>query len=154
MASRFKIYALFRREAPKLGREFRTCCSQRHNVIQSQGLLGPLKLVQKPTTSRSLMLSSTRASLLRLDFSTGKRNPSRLLSILRGTEQRPHFDQGCDGGTTGQPFFPKVSSKVVAYWLLGSAASIFGIVVFGGLTRLTESGCVITLTSLWKLLIL
>jgi cytochrome c oxidase assembly protein subunit 15 len=30
----------------------------------------------------------------------------------------------------------------VAYWLLGSAASVFGIVVFGGLTRLTESGYV------------
>jgi hypothetical protein len=37
-------------------------------------------------------------------------------------------------------FFPPVSSKAVAYWLLGSAASVFGIVVFGGLTRLTESG--------------
>lgn len=29
-------------------------------------------------------------------------------------------------------------------WLLGSAASVFGIVVFGGLTRLTESGLSIT----------
>lgn len=37
-------------------------------------------------------------------------------------------------------FFPRTSSKGVAYWLLGSAASVFGIVVFGGLTRLTESG--------------
>lgn len=36
--------------------------------------------------------------------------------------------------------FPQTSSKSVAYWLLGSAASVFGIVVFGGLTRLTESG--------------
>ena len=36
--------------------------------------------------------------------------------------------------------FPKISDKIVAYWLLGSAASVFGIVVFGGLTRLTESG--------------
>lgn len=36
--------------------------------------------------------------------------------------------------------FPDTSSKSVAYWLLGSAASVFGIVVFGGLTRLTESG--------------
>jgi len=36
--------------------------------------------------------------------------------------------------------YPEVSSKSVAYWLLGSAASVFGIVVFGGLTRLTESG--------------
>jgi len=37
-------------------------------------------------------------------------------------------------------FFPETSDKVVAYWLLGSAASVFGLVVFGGLTRLTESG--------------
>lgn len=38
--------------------------------------------------------------------------------------------------------FPKISDKAVAYWLLGSAASVFGIVIFGGLTRLTESGFV------------
>jgi cytochrome c oxidase assembly protein subunit 15 len=37
-------------------------------------------------------------------------------------------------------FFPEASSNTVAYWLLGSAASVFGLVVFGGLTRLTESG--------------
>ena len=36
--------------------------------------------------------------------------------------------------------FPDTSSNSVAYWLLGSAASVFGIVVFGGWTRLTESG--------------
>ena len=39
-------------------------------------------------------------------------------------------------------FFPEISEKPVAYWLLGSAASVFGLVVFGGLTRLTESGYV------------
>lgn len=38
--------------------------------------------------------------------------------------------------------WPDTSSNAVAYWLLGSAASVFGIVVFGGLTRLTESGSV------------
>lgn len=37
-------------------------------------------------------------------------------------------------------YWAAVTSKSVAYWLLGSAASVFGIVVFGGLTRLTESG--------------
>lgn len=37
-----------------------------------------------------------------------------------------------------------MSDKSVAYWLLGSAASVFGIVIFGGLTRLTESGLSIT----------
>jgi hypothetical protein len=45
-------------------------------------------------------------------------------------------------GSDARSSFPPVSSKAVAYWLLGSAASVFGIVVFGGLTRLTESGYV------------
>lgn len=40
--------------------------------------------------------------------------------------------------------FPETSSKSVGYFLLASAASVFGIVVFGGLTRLTESGLSIT----------
>lgn len=34
------------------------------------------------------------------------------------------------------------SSRAVGLWLLGSAISVFGIIVFGGLTRLTESGFV------------
>lgn len=42
-------------------------------------------------------------------------------------------------------FFPETSRRSVGYWLLGSAASVFGIVVFGGLTRLTESGLAICL---------
>lgn len=50
--------------------------------------------------------------------------------------------QPSTSGTKSGKFFPEVSSKSVAYWLLGSAASVFGIVVFGGLTRLTESGYV------------
>lgn len=48
-----------------------------------------------------------------------------------------------DGPTPAKSKFPNVSDKIVAYWLLGSAASVFGIVVFGGLTRLTESGWVV-----------
>ncbi|KAK4189362.1 cytochrome oxidase assembly protein-domain-containing protein [Podospora australis] len=40
--------------------------------------------------------------------------------------------------------FPETTSKSVGYWLLASAVSVFGIVVFGGLTRLTESGLSIT----------
>ncbi|KAF7586424.1 Cytochrome c oxidase assembly protein cox15 [Aspergillus hancockii] len=49
-----------------------------------------------------------------------------------------------EGASKAKSRFPKVSDKTVAYWLLGSAASVFGIVVFGGLTRLTESGLSIT----------
>jgi hypothetical protein len=32
------------------------------------------------------------------------------------------------------------AKRVVGYWMLGSAGLVFGIVVLGGLTRLTESG--------------
>ncbi|KAJ0369833.1 hypothetical protein COL154_001638 [Colletotrichum chrysophilum] len=48
--------------------------------------------------------------------------------------------------------WPETNSKSVAYWLLGSAVSVFGIVVWGGLTRLTESGYACTSTELsWSL---
>ncbi|CAG9943821.1 unnamed protein product [Clonostachys rosea f. rosea IK726] len=40
--------------------------------------------------------------------------------------------------------FPNANPKGVGYWLIGSAVSVFGIVVWGGLTRLTESGLSIT----------
>ncbi|GAO13332.1 uncharacterized protein UV8b_00689 [Ustilaginoidea virens] len=43
-----------------------------------------------------------------------------------------------------KPEFPRTNAKIVGYWLIGSAVSVFGIVVWGGLTRLTESGLSIT----------
>lgn len=46
--------------------------------------------------------------------------------------------------TASASSFPATNSNSVGYWLLGSAVSVFGIVVFGGLTRLTESGLSIT----------
>ena len=39
--------------------------------------------------------------------------------------------------------WPEVSDTKVGFWLLGSAGLVFGIVVLGGLTRLTESGLVV-----------
>ncbi|ERS96527.1 hypothetical protein HMPREF1624_06731 [Sporothrix schenckii ATCC 58251] len=45
---------------------------------------------------------------------------------------------------SGAISFPDTSSKSVAIWLIASAVSVFGIVVWGGLTRLTESGLSIT----------
>ena len=38
-----------------------------------------------------------------------------------------------------------VPPRSVGYWLLGTAGLVFGIVVVGGLTRLTESGYIILL---------
>lgn len=80
--------------------------------------------------------------------------PSRILSIVRS---RPYSDatmakpvaniaeqvaaRSAPGiAETAKGSWPKASSKSVGYWLIGSAVSVFGIVVFGGLTRLTESG--------------
>lgn len=108
--------------------------------MQLRRLSSPLKWVWNPTVSRSLSLSSARASLVRSSISVGEPTSSAPLPrLVNNTKQKPRTDQIGEDATR-RAFFPDVSSKVVAYWLLGSAASIFGIVVFGGLTRLTESG--------------
>ncbi|PWW72591.1 COX15-CtaA-domain-containing protein [Tuber magnatum] len=68
--------------------------------------------------------------------------PSSPLGTLANTFARN--SQTLRAGTEPQPFFPDISSPTVGYWLLGSAGLVFGIVVLGGLTRLTESGLSIT----------
>ncbi|KND90691.1 Electron transfer protein 1, mitochondrial [Tolypocladium ophioglossoides CBS 100239] len=88
---------------------------------------------------------------------TPRRLPSKILNVIRSrgfTDAKSATpgtmaDQialraGPQVQELGKRVFPQTSSKGVAYWLLGSAASVFGIVVFGGLTRLTESGLSIT----------
>ncbi|KAJ5727296.1 hypothetical protein N7493_005116 [Penicillium malachiteum] len=66
-------------------------------------------------------------------------------SSLRRSAAAPGVANTIEGTATKvKPGMPEVSHKSVAYWLLASAASVFGIVVFGGLTRLTESGLSIT----------
>ncbi|PHH84694.1 hypothetical protein CDD83_1536 [Cordyceps sp. RAO-2017] len=81
-----------------------------------------------------------------------RRPPSTILHLVRS-----HGYAGAKATATTPPplnslasraattrVFPETTPKGVAYWLMGSAASVFGIVVFGGLTRLTESGLSIT----------
>lgn len=60
---------------------------------------------------------------------------------IRNTTSRPEASSSSHANSSS---FPNTSSKSVAYWLLASATSVFGIVIFGGLTRLTESGLSIT----------
>lgn len=45
---------------------------------------------------------------------------------------------------SGKKLPPVVSTKTTGYWLIATSGLIFGIVVVGGLTRLTESGLSIT----------
>ncbi|KAF7552814.1 hypothetical protein G7046_g7296 [Stylonectria norvegica] len=84
--------------------------------------------------------------------------PSRILNVVRSRTYAEAVMAKPMGNITAQAAarsnpsvagaakgaFPKTNSKSVGYWLVGSAVSVFGIVVFGGLTRLTESGLSIT----------
>ncbi|KAL7951884.1 cytochrome oxidase assembly domain-containing protein [Trichoderma barbatum] len=85
-----------------------------------------------------------------------RRSPSPILNIVRSrgyADAKPLESLAAQNASAlasqaqrqaSKAFPKKTTSKAVAFWLLGSAASCFGIVVFGGLTRLTESGLSIT----------
>ncbi|EMC99569.1 hypothetical protein BAUCODRAFT_29942 [Baudoinia panamericana UAMH 10762] len=66
---------------------------------------------------------------------------SALSQNISRTHSRPHPGTSSTSTSTS---WPETNSRTVAYWLLASATSVFGIVIFGGLTRLTESGLSIT----------
>lgn len=123
-----------RRAAPRLSRNFFTC----HECTKQA--LSPrlaLKLPVKSRISRSIRFNSSAVAFP--EGLSGSRKAAPLSSLSQNILKK--------GDVAGKKFFPETTSKSVAYWLLGSAASVFGIVVFGGLTRLTESGYVIPPTS-------
>lgn len=91
-----------------------------------------------PIACRQCLRQQTRQSSVR---------PSRILRIVRqaSTQAQPAtttLNSVKSTAPAAKAAWPETNSKAVGYWLLGSAASVFGIVVFGGLTRLTESGYV------------
>lgn len=63
--------------------------------------------------------------------------PSASLLHLRSSVTPSSGAPAADGASFASP---KTTPKGVAFWLVGSALSVFGITIFGGLTRLTESG--------------
>lgn len=104
---------------------------------------------QKPSAPVSLLSSLARSPTVRqlqapisssiryLNTTTKKSTSAPAASIEYAAEPAAESNPKSKSRSSS---FPDTSSKSVAYWLLGSAASVFGIVVFGGLTRLTESG--------------
>lgn len=148
MASVFEALPLLRRAAPRLSREFFTC--------QAHGHIGPprAKHLAAQTTRASIagrVQSQARFFSQNSRLLSGRRQST--LSAVNGTINRLEAEAAAASNATAPTsagaakrtgFFPKTSSKAAAYWLLASAASVFGIVVFGGLTRLTESGLSIT----------
>jgi hypothetical protein len=133
MASFVRPAPFFRSFRARLSPEFFTC----RLCLRSRGLVTePFRRssAYPRLTSDSKPLNSYLATL------RGKFRgfPSQRTAFLSTTVG--HIAE--EEAARAQSRFPDVSSKAVAYWLLGSAASVFGIVIFGGLTRLTESGCV------------
>ncbi|KAL5001872.1 cytochrome oxidase assembly protein-domain-containing protein [Aspergillus recurvatus] len=129
MASLGSSALLLRRLAPRLSRELFTC---RHCLVRSQ-YYGTKTTLRTP--SAPFLQNSSRINVTSLR-SKAKKAFARCASdsaVVNSTKSE-----------ASKSSFPDVSNKSVAYWLLASAASVFGIVVFGGLTRLTESGLSIT----------
>lgn len=120
-----------RRAAPRLSRDFFVChqCLSRAAPTRSTSIAGKSAVLQSIRYKGTITVPSRASS------TAATASPLTSLSQTVGSARR----------TVGRNFFPETSTKSVGYWLLGSAASVFGIVVFGGLTRLTESGYVIAI---------
>jgi cytochrome c oxidase assembly protein subunit 15 len=128
MASLSTSVSISRHFVPRIPKDFSSC---RHCLL-----------------NRSLISKSFRSHFTSLPLPANIRRTAQVFPRLRNRIRGPSNLSISFLSTTARPLepsksrFPTLSDKVVAYWLLGSAASVFGIVVFGGLTRLTESGYV------------
>ncbi len=118
MAPVTRTWPALARPAPRFSQRLFTCCRCRY-------LRASVRPQSADATSTSRWCTTAVARELPR---SGLSSPlSSLSQSIKAAKDRKRY-------------FPDVSEKIVAYWLLGSAASVFGIVVFGGLTRLTESG--------------
>ncbi|KAJ5646767.1 Cytochrome c oxidase assembly protein COX15 [Penicillium lividum] len=133
MASLGTSLPVWRGLAPRLSKDLFKC----HQCLRNQGHAA--KSIRRYGAMPPPQPNQVRSSLF-----TDK-NRQFFTHSLRQSAAVPLVADAVAGTSTkAKSSMPKISSKSVAYWLLGSAASVFGIVVFGGLTRLTESGLSIT----------
>ncbi|KAF2735846.1 electron transfer protein 1, mitochondrial precursor [Polyplosphaeria fusca] len=131
MAALFHAFPQLRSAAPRLTRQLfvsRPCLDSTLRAPFAAPLrASPPRQPSQPSVSRAVRWKSTQ--------------PLRTSATASDV---PALAQATVDGSEKSGSFPKTSERAVAYWLLGSAASVFGIVIFGGLTRLTESGLSIT----------
>jgi len=131
MASLGSSLPLWRSIAPRLAKDLFTC----RQCLRSQGYAA--KSIRQFGSIPARQPSKIRSTLL------NDKNRQFFTSSIKRSTVAPSVTEAIEeGAAKTKSSFPKISDKAVAYWLLGSAASVFGIVVFGGLTRLTESGYV------------
>jgi len=130
MASIFHAYPQLRTAAPRLSRRLFATTPCLHAPLRSTiAVARASACAARPAPVQSLRWRSTQP--LRHSAANAANAMSAEAATVTNSNVKPSA-------------FPATTSKSVAYWLLGSAASVFGIVVFGGLTRLTESGLSIT----------
>jgi cytochrome c oxidase assembly protein subunit 15 len=136
MASLGGSVPMFRSLAPRFSKEFFTCrqCLGRNQDYATKSTF------RKQLAGLSFGRKSHNANLNTIGVTATKFFSPTLRRSVSGSAVAGALE---NGASKAKSSFPKVSDKIVAYWLLGSAASVFGIVVFGGLTRLTESGYVL-----------
>jgi heme a synthase len=123
---------VLREVAPGLTRRFFTCHCQ--NTRLTRRLHNQRIPIAQQTASFRTLQASARS------FQRSFRDVSKSVKRLSSTTPILAQEIPQAKSTTKASFFPDTSSDAVGYWLLASAVSVFGIVVFGGLTRLTESG--------------
>lgn len=116
----------------------RRCLHQQANTARD------VLLLRQHAASLTRLSRGGRLRQIRLQSSTTlSESSSSPLGALSQTISQQQASHGAKSGSRVSSW-PEVSSKGAGYYLLASAASVFGIVVFGGLTRLTESGLSIT----------
>jgi heme a synthase len=131
MALIFQSFPLLRHAAPRLSKRFFTCAV--HTKKQFSNIDYPIASTIRCRANTPFLQAFRSRTNQRQTRTVSQSVPATTAveSIAATLKQ---------GSTPKQRFFPDASEKSVAYWLIGSAVSVFGIVVFGGLTRLTESG--------------
>ncbi|SPO04940.1 probable COX15 - cytochrome oxidase assembly factor [Cephalotrichum gorgonifer] len=123
-----------RRLATRLATPTTICrqCVQSRPAIQSRSLvLEAVRASRAPAAPFQARLQSTKATVAELSKAASEESASAYASAVENAPSRKRLPE-------------HTTSKAVTLWLLGSAVSVFGIVIFGGLTRLTESGLSIT----------
>ncbi|KAI9046271.1 cytochrome c oxidase assembly protein cox15 [Aspergillus affinis] len=138
MASLGGSVPFFRSFAPRFSREFFTC---RQCLTQSPNYAAKPAAFRRQFGAFSFTQNTNNVNSAAVYARAKKAFPSTWKRSASGSAAASAIETGTPKSRSR---FPDVSHKSVAYWLLGSAASVFGIVVFGGLTRLTESGLSIT----------
>lgn len=135
MASLFRSLPLLREAAPTLSKRFFSCQASK-------------QLSVKPKSPRYIPQGACSPLLRTIRFNASRRQLSSITADIdaasAGSATVASLAQQAGKQSGKKSFFPETSSKSVAWWLLASAASVYGIVVWGGLTRLTESGLSIT----------